>query len=165
MMTSLTNDKNKLRILDYCTKPWFVLNTTSLMDQLLAFKKRREHFALVVDEYGDLQGLVTLEDVLEEIVGDISDENDTPEQSTLQVSKTSSGAWRIDGGVTIRDLNRHFKWELPDEEAATVAGLILYRAERIPTPGQTFVIDGYTLTVVDRDRNRLTTIDILPPPI
>ena len=165
MMNAFTAGYPNLRVLDYCTKPWFVLNTTSLLDQLLAFKKRREHFALVVDEYGDLQGVVTLEDVLEEIVGDISDENDTPEQSTLQFTKTNAGAWRIDGGVTIRDLNRHFKWELPDEEAATIAGLILYRAERIPTPGQTFVIDGYTLTVVGRDKNRLTTIDILPPAI
>lgn len=164
MMNSYSDTKG-VHVLDYCTKPWFVLNTTSLMDQLLAFKKRREHFALVVDEYGDLQGFVTLEDILEEIVGDISDENDTLEQSTLQVTKTTSGAWRVDGGTTIRDINRHFKWELPDEEAATIAGLILYRAERIPTAGQRFVIDGYTLTVVERDRNRLTTIDILPPPV
>ncbi len=152
-----------VRVSDYCTKPWFVLNTTSLLDQLHAFKKRREHFALVVDEYGDLQGFVTLEDILEEIVGDISDESDTPEESTFQATKTESGAWRVDGGTTIRDLNRHFKWDLPDEEAATIAGLILYRAERIPTPGQTFVIDGFTLTVAGRDKNRLTDIDILPP--
>lgn len=165
MMTLFDAGYKNIHILDYCTKPWFVLNTTSLLDQLHAFKKRREHFALVVDEYGDLQGLVTLEDVLEEIVGDISDENDTPEQSTFQVTKTESGAWRVDGGVTIRDLNRHFKWELPDEEAATLAGLVMYRAERIPTPGQTFLIDGYTFTIVGRDKNRLTQIDILPPAI
>ena len=123
----------------------------------------RGGFALVVDEYGDLQGLITMEDVLEEIVGDISDENDTPEVSALQPVQTDSGAWRVDGTTTIRDLNRHFKWEISDENATTIAGLILYRAEKIPTKGQTFVIDGYTFTVAERESNRLTFIDILPP--
>ncbi len=163
ILTQLDAGSKKINVLDYCVKPWFVLNTTSLMDQLHAFKKRREHFALVVDEYGDLQGLITLEDLLEEIVGDISDENDQPEQSQLQPVQTESGAWRVDGSTTIRDLNRHFHWELSDEDAATVAGLVLYRAERIPRVGQKFVIDGYTLTITERVGNRLTVIDILPP--
>ncbi|MBR6412482.1 MAG: DUF21 domain-containing protein [Alphaproteobacteria bacterium] len=163
MMTRSTSDHKKLNVLDYCAKPWFVLNTTNLMDQLHAFKKRREHFALVVNEYGDLQGLVTLEDVLEEIVGDISDENDKPEESLLQPVKTESGAWRVDGSTTIRDLNRHFKWELPDENATTIAGLVLYLAERIPKQGKTFMLDGFTFVVAGREGNRLTHIDILPP--
>jgi len=163
MMTRSMNDHKKINILDYCAKPWFILNTTSLMDQLHAFKKRREHFALVVNEYGDLQGLVTLEDVLEEIVGDISDENDKPEESILQPVKTESGAWRVDGSTTIRDLNRHFKWELPDENATTIAGLVLYLAERIPKQGKTFMLDGFTFVVAEREGNRLTHIDILPP--
>jgi len=163
MMTRGASDHKKLNVLDYCAKPWFVLNTTNLMDQLHAFKKRREHFALVVNEYGDLQGLVTLEDVLEEIVGDISDENDKPEESILQPVKTESGAWRVDGSTTIRDLNRHFKWELPDENATTIAGLVLYLAERIPKEGKTFMLDGFTFVVAERDGNRLTYIDILPP--
>ena len=163
MMTRSTNDHKKLNVLDYCAKPWFILNTTSLMDQLHAFKKRREHFALVVNEYGDLQGLVTLEDVLEEIVGDISDENDKPEESLLQPVKTESGAWRVDGTTTIRDLNRHFKWELPDDNATTIAGLVLYLAERIPKQGKTFMLDGFTFVVAEREDNRLTYIDILPP--
>ena len=161
MMTQ-TGSK-KINILDYCTKPWFVLNTTSLMDQLHAFKKRHEHIALVVDEYGDLQGLLTLEDLLEEIVGDISDENDTPAQAVIQPVKTESGAWRVDGTTTIRDLNRHFKWELPDDNAATIAGLVLYLAERIPKQGRSFMLDGFTFTVSGREQNRLTSIDIIPP--
>ena len=161
MMTQ--NRGRKINVLDYCAKPWFVLNTTTLMDQLHAFKKRHEHFALVVDEYGDLQGLITMEDVLEEIVGDISDENDRPDQSELQLTKTESGAWRVDGGTTIRDLNRHFGWELPDKDASTVAGLTLFLAEKIPHIGQSVMIDGFTLTVADKQEHRLTQIDILPP--
>ena len=157
MMTQ--TDAKKINVLDYCAKPWFVLNTTSLMDQLHSFKKRHEHFALVVDEYGDLQGLVTLEDVLEEIVGDISDENDNPEQSV----KTESGAWQIDGQTTIRDLNRHFHWDLPDENAATIAGLVLFLAERIPNKGQSFMLNGFTFSVAEKIGHRLTSIDILPP--
>ena len=163
MMNRLSAGTKKINLLEYCAKPWFVLNTTSLMDQLHAFKKRREHFALVVDEYGDVQGLVTLEDILEEIVGDISDENDTPENATFQPIKTEEKAWRVDGTTTIRDLNRYFKWDLPDEDAATVAGLVLYLAERIPKQGQSFMVDGYMFRVVEKIGNRLATIDILPP--
>lgn len=164
LLGQLNAGAKKINILDYCVKPWFVLNTTSLMDQLHAFKKRCEHFALVVDEYGDLQGLVTLEDVLEEIVGDITDENDKPEQSLLKPTKTEEGAWRIDGTTTIRDLNRHFNWDLPDDNAATVAGLVLYLAERIPTEGQRFMLNGFTFIVTHRTKNQLDIIDILPPP-
>ena len=157
------NRGRKINVLDYCAKPWFVLNTTTLMDQLHAFKKRHEHFALVVDEYGGLQGLVTMEDVLEEIVGDISDENDWSGQESLKITKTDAGAWRVDGSVTIRDLNRHFGWELPDDKASTIAGLVLYLAERIPQAGASVMLDGYTLTVAERQDHRLTSIDILPP--
>ena len=163
MMNLPTNSLQKINILDYCVQPWFVLNTTSLMDQLHAFKKRREHFALVVDEYGTLQGLVTLEDVLEEIVGEIEDENDAPDQTTFHPIKTDTGAWRVDGSTTIRDLNRHFGWNLPDDNAVTVAGLVLYLAERIPVKGQMVALNGFTFTVVGKSGNRLTSIDILNP--
>lgn len=163
MMNAYYRGKAKVSIADYLTKPWFVLNTTSLLDQLHAFKRRREHFALVVDEYGVIEGLVTLEDILEEIVGDISDENDSPDQSVLQVIKTDAGGYRLDGQTTIRDINRHFRWELSDENASTLAGYILYEAERIPSEGETFVIDGYSFTVVQKEKNRLAVIDILPP--
>lgn len=164
MNTYYSGYKN-IQLTDYCTRPWFVLNTTPLLDQLNEFKRRRDHFAVVVDEYGVLQGIVTLEDVLEEIVGDISDETDRPELSTLQVIKTDSGAFRLDGSATIRDINRHFKWELPDDHAATLAGYLMYETERIPNVGQTFVLNGFTFTVVQKNRNRLTQIDIIPPAI
>ena len=163
MMNAYYRGKAKVSIADYLTKPWFVLNTTSLLDQLHAFKRRREHFALVVDEYGVIEGLVTLEDILEEIVGDISDENDSPDQSVLQVVKTDAGGYRLDGQTTIRDINRHFRWELSDENASTLAGYILYEAERIPSEGETFVIDGYSFTIVQKEKNRLAVVDILPP--
>ena len=164
MRTYYVNGK-KINIKNYLTKPWFVLNTTTLLDQLHAFKRRREHFAIVVDEYGAVQGLVTLEDLLEEIVGDISDETDTPAQSTLQVVKTESGSVRIDGNASIRDINRHFKWEIPDENASTIAGYIMYETERIPNVGQSFVIDGFTFTIIGKERNHITCIDIIPPAI
>lgn len=165
MNTYYSSGMKKINIQSYLTKPWFVLNTTSLLDQLHEFKRRHEHFAIVVDEYGTLQGIVTLEDVLEEIVGDISDESDTPEQSSLQVIKTESGAYRMDGNATIRDINRHFKWELSDEHASTLAGYIMYQIERIPTVGQTFVINGFTFTIASKERNKITAIDVVPPAI
>lgn len=163
LMNAYYRGKVKVSVSDYLTKPWFVLNTTTLLDQLHAFKKRREHFALVVDEYGSIEGLVTLEDILEEIVGDISDENDMPDQSDLQVVKTEAGGFRVDGQATIRDINRYFKWELSDEHAATLAGYILFEVERIPNIGETFVIDGFSFTIVQKDKNRLSLVEILPP--
>ena len=163
LMNVYYRGKVKISLVDYLTKPWFVLNTTSLLDQLHAFKKRREHFALVVDEYGVIEGLVTLEDILEEIVGNISDENDEPDEAVLQVVKTDAGGFRLDGQTTIRDINRYFHWELSDEKASTLAGYILYEAERIPSEGETFVIDGYSFTIVQKTKNRLAVIDILPP--
>ncbi len=163
MMNAYYRGKKTIHLMDYTTKPWSVLNTTSLLDQLHAFKKRREHFAVVVDEYGSIEGVITLEDVLEEIVGDISDENDRLEESELQVVKTDAGGWQVEGSATVREINRHFKWELPDANATTIAGYIMYTIERIPNVGETFVIDGYSFTVVQKERHRITTIEILPP--
>src|SRR5262249_39147644 len=110
-------------------QPWFIPDTTSLLDQLQAFRRRREHFALVVDEYGSLMGVVTLEDILEEIVGDIADEHDV---AVAGVRPQPNGTYVIDGWVTLRDLNREFEWRLPDDQASTVAGLVLHEARRIP---------------------------------
>lgn len=165
MMRAYYGGKKGISVQSYLTKPWFVLNTTSLLDQLHAFKKRHEHFALVVDEYGALEGVVTLEDVLEEIVGDIADESDNPEQASLTVKKTESGAYRLEGNATIRDLNRHFNWDLPNDHASTLAGYIMYEIERIPEVGQTFVINGYTFTIVEKERNHIKTIDVIQPAI
>ena len=165
MMPLFYGQKNSLDIIDYCTKPWFVLNTTSLLDQLVAFKKKREHFAIIVNEYGDWEGILTLEDLLEEIVGDISDETDKLEESIFRWERTKDGGYLLDGTTTIRDINRHFHWELSDEFAATLAGYVMYYLERIPNKGQVFEIEGWTFIIREKIHNQLTKIEIIPPPL
>jgi len=140
--------------------PWFIPNTTKLLDQMNAFRARREHFALVVDEYGALMGIVTLEDIIEEIVGDIRDEHDVP---VAGIRPQADGSYLIDGSVTLRDLNRELEWDLPDDKAATVAGLVLYEARTIPEPGQKFLFYGFRFEVLRRQRNQLTLIRVTPP--
>ena len=152
-------DKIDLKAL--ASVPWFIPNSTSLLDQLQAFRSRREHFAIVVDEYGALMGIVTLEDILEEIVGQIDDEHDV---HVSGVKRLPDGTFEIDGSVTIRDLNREFGWRLPDEEASTIAGLVLYEARRIPSVGQVFVFHGFRFQVVDRQRNQITKLRVMPAP-
>ena len=141
-------------------KPWFIPESTTLLDQLEAFRRRREHFALVVDEYGSLMGVVTLEDILEEIVGDISDEHDV---FVPGVRPGLDGTILVQGSVTIRDLNRKYEWSLPDEEAATIAGLVLHEARRIPKEGQAFLFHGFRFEIVRRERHQITLIRITPP--
>ena len=142
------------------SEPWFIPDATSLLDQLQAFRERREHFAVVVDEYGSLMGIVTLEDILEEIVGEIEDEHDTPVRG---VRPQPDGSYIADGTVTIRDLNREFDWSLPDEEAATVAGLVMHESRMIPDKGQTFSFYGFRFEVLRRVRNQITSIRVTPP--
>jgi Mg2+/Co2+ transporter CorB len=149
-----------LDVAGLATKPWFIPESTSLLAQLHAFRRRGEHFAIVVDEYGDLMGIVTLEDILEEIVGDISDEHDIQRRD---IRPQSSGTVIVDGDVTIRDLNRRFDWQLPDEEAATVAGLVLHESRLIPEPGQVFTFFGFRFEILGRSDNRLTALGITPP--
>ena len=150
----------KINIAEILAKPWFIPETTNLLHQLQAFRHRHEHFALVVDEYGALLGIVTLEDILEEIVGDISDEFDL---IVPGVRPQADGSYVIAGDVTIRDLNRRFDWQLPDEEAATLAGLILFEAQRIPEAGQVFTFFGFRFEILRRHRNQLTSIRMHPP--
>ncbi len=138
-------------------KAWFIPESTDLLSQLQAFRSRHEHFAIVVDEYGEVLGIVTLEDILEEIVGDIADEHDVDIEG-VQLEK--DGSMLVDGEVTIRDLNRQFDWSLPDEEASTIAGLVLYEARRIPEIGQVFVFHGCQFEIVGRMRNQITSIKI-----
>ena len=140
-------------------QPWFIPETTSLKDQLAAFLKRRNHFALVVDEYGALQGLVTLEDILEEIVGEIEDEHDV---AVAGVRPGEEGSVLVDGAVTIRDLNRALNWDLPDDEAVTVAGLLIHEARRIPDAGQTFTFHRHRFVVLERKVNRITRLQMWP---
>jgi Mg2+/Co2+ transporter CorB len=148
-----------LDIMSLAAPAWFIPETTSLTAQLQAFRHRREHFALVVDEYGALMGIVTLEDILEEIVGEIEDEHDV---SVRGVEREADGGYRVDGLVTIRDLNREFGWRLPDEEASTVAGLVLHEARRIPDKGQVFVFHGMRFEILERQRNQITALRIKP---
>ena len=140
--------------------PWFIPDQTTLFDQLQAFRERREHFALVVDEYGALQGIVTLEDILEEIVGDISDETDV---AVAGVKLQADGSYVVNGDVTIRDLNRDFDWRLPDENAVTLAGLILHESRMIPDAGQLFLFHGFRFEVLRRLRNQITLVKVSPP--
>lgn len=149
-----------LDIVALAASPWFIPDQTNLLAQLEAFRSRREHFAIVVDEYGALMGIVTLEDILEEIVGDISDEHDAAVEG---VRPQPDGSFEMDGTVTIRDLNREFGWRLPDEEASTIAGLVLHEAQQIPSPGQVFVFFGFRFEILERQRNQLTRIKVTPP--
>jgi len=154
-------ESDGLEIDGVAAEPWFIPESTSLLVQLQAFRQRREHFALVVDEYGSLMGVVTLEDILEEIVGEISDEHDI---APIAVRPLQDGSYLVDGKVTIRDLNRRFEWNLPDEDAATIAGLVIQRARIIPEAGQIFTVDDFRFEVMRRRRNRITAIRITPPP-
>ena len=147
-------------LLRLAAKPWFIPESTSLLHQLQAFRQRREHFALVVDEYGALMGIVTLEDILEEIVGDIADEHDV---TAPGVQLQRDGSAIVEGTFTIRDLNRRFDWRLPDEDAATIAGLLLHEAREIPTVGQVFVFHDFRFEVLHRTRNQITSIRVTPP--
>lgn len=149
----------EINIQTLVSEPWFVPETTPLWDQLQAFRARREHFAIVIDEYGDVQGIVTLEDILEEIVGEIDDEHDI---AVSGVRKQPGGAYMIDGTVTIRDLNRELNWHLPDEDYATVAGLIIHESKIIPQAGRSFAFYGFQFDVVKRHRNQITLVRVTP---
>ena len=152
-------DPDKLDVKAIAAAPWFIPETTDLLSQLQAFRSRHEHFALVVDEYGEMLGIVTLEDILEEIVGDISDEHDVDIEG---VQTQRDGSLIVDGKVPLRDLNRRFEWRLPDEEASTIAGLILHEARCIPDAGQVFTFHDFKFEILGRKRNQITSIRISP---
>lgn len=159
---ALGGEVDKLDVAELASDPWFIPDSTTLLEQLQAFKARREHFALVVDEYGALMGVVTLEDILEEIVGDIVDEHDI---SVAGVRPQTDGSFVVDGTVTIRDLNRQFEWRLPDDQATTIAGLLLHESRQIPNAGQVFRFHGCRFEVVRRHRNQITSIRLTPPEV
>jgi Mg2+/Co2+ transporter CorB len=154
-------DLAKIDVATIALPPWFVPEMRSLSEQLKAFRRRKTHFALVVDEYGEVEGLVTLEDILEEIVGDISDEHDI---EVAGVRAQPDGSVVVDGSVPIRDLNRAMDWHLPDEEATTIAGLVIHEARSIPDRGQSFTFHGFRFRVLRRERNRITALRIVPLP-
>ena len=152
-------DASKLKIADLRLEPWFIPESTTLLDQLQAFLRGKTHSALVVDEYGVVQGLITLEDIIEEIVGDIRDEHDVAVQG---MRKQRDGSVVADGATTIRELNRAMDWNLPDDEAATVAGLVIHEARSIPEPRQTFSFHGFRFEVLRRQKNRIAALRITP---
>ncbi|MFL2811427.1 MAG: HlyC/CorC family transporter [Paracoccaceae bacterium] len=153
--SSKFSDQN---ILDVAMKPYFILETTLLDDQLKEFLKRRAHFALVVDEYGALQGLLTLEDIIEEIVGEINDEHD--DITEIELENSRDGVLIVEGNATIRDLNRAQEWDLPDSEANTIAGLVIHEAQNIPSVGQVFSFHGFRIEIIEKKENRLTKLKI-----
>ena len=156
-LVAKNNDAKSLDFKKIANKPWFVPETTTLKDQLNAFLRRQAHLALVVDEYGEVEGMVTLEDILEEIVGDISDEHD---EEVSGVAPQADGSWIVEGQVPIRDLNRALDWNLPDEEATTIAGLVIHSAQMIPEEKQTFTFYKKRFVIMDREKNRITKLRI-----
>ena len=156
---AVDGDAAKVDIQALLTPPWFVPDTRPVSEQLKAFRRRKTPFALVVDEYGEVEGLVTLEDILEEIVGDITDEHDV---AMPGVRRQPDGSVIVEGAVSIRDLNRVMEWNLPDEEANTIAGLVIHEARSIPEVGQSFTFHGFRFRVLRRARNRITSLRIQP---
>ena len=149
-----------VKIDDVLTQPWFIPESTVLFDQLEAFRARHEHFAIVVDEYGALRGIVTLEDIIEEIVGDIEDEHDTIKRGVV---RRDDGSMICQGDVPIRDLNREFGWNLPQAVAITIAGLVLHEARRIPEVGQIYAFYGFRFEILKREGTRIAELRIVPP--
>ncbi len=156
-LNELGNDYSRLDIVKVAAKPWFVPDSTNLQDQLNAFLRRKAHMAIVVDEYGEVQGLVTLEDIIEEIVGEIADEHDIDIQGVRQ---QADGSIIVDGAVPIRDLNRALDWSLPDDEATTVAGLVIHESMSIPDEKQAFTFHGKRFTVLKREKNRIMRLRV-----
>jgi Mg2+/Co2+ transporter CorB len=152
-------EMNKMDVKSLVTPPWFVPESTPVKNQLNAFLKRKAHFAIVVDEYGEVMGLVTLEDILEEIVGEITDETDI---ARIAARPQPDGSVIVEGSVPIRDLNRLMDWNIPDEEATTIAGLVIHEAQTIPDAGQAFTFHGFRFEVLRRQKNRLTSLRVTP---
>ena len=154
-------DLERIDIAALVSPPWFVPDTTTLEEQLAEFRERRARFALVVDEYGALQGLVTLEDILEEVFGDISDSRH--QDSRREIRRRPDGSFLVEGKVPVRDLNRELDWRLPEDDATTIAGLVIAQSGTIPDAGQRFAFFGYVFEIMRRQRNQITAIRIIPP--
>lgn len=157
----IAHGRDDLDVAGLATAPWFVPDTTTLEEQLQSFRDQRSHFALVVDEYGALQGLITLEDILDEIFGDIPDQHE--EEVRPDVRRRPDGSFLVDGSVPVRELNRELDWNLPDEEATTIAGLVIHEARTIPDQGQRFAFFGYQFEILRRQRNQITALRVTPP--
>ncbi|QYO76426.1 HlyC/CorC family transporter [Devosia salina] len=162
-LMAVNGDASRVDIRQIMTKPWFIPQSTPVQVQLTAFLKRHSHMALVLDEYGVLEGLVTLEDIIEEIVGDISDEHDEPDdEAVFGIDKQDDGSFIVDASIAIRDINRLLDWDLPDEHANTVAGIVINAAKLIPEPGHQVEAHGFSFLVLERDRQRVSKVKITP---
>jgi Mg2+/Co2+ transporter CorB len=162
-LMAVNGDASRVDVRQIMTKPWFIPQSTPVQVQLSAFLKRHSHMALVLDEYGVLEGLVTLEDIIEEIVGDISDEHDEPDdEAVFGIDKQADGSFIIDASIAIRDINRLLDWDLPDQHANTVAGIVITAAKLIPEPGHEVTAHGFTFLVLERDRQRVSKVRITP---
>jgi len=150
-------DNDKKIILDKINKPWFIPSSTNLLDQLLEFKKRREHLAFVIDEYGELLGLISLEDIIEEIVGDIVDEIDAPEKKFLI---NSQGKIIADGNQNIKDLYKKFNLDLPDSESSTIAGYVMDIAKKIPLYGEVIQDKNFIYKITSHSRKQILRLEI-----
>jgi len=153
------NKKKKLDLKLIAKNAWFIPETTSVLDQLQEFKKKQRHLAFVIDEYGALMGIVTLEDIIEEIVGDIEDEHDIKIKGA---KKSKDGKYTISGNVTIRDINREFGWNLPDKDASTLAGLIFHEIKTIPEPGKIFSFYGFRFEIINVSKNHIELVKVIP---
>lgn len=158
-MTRVQGRLKNINLASITSRPWFVPETTSLQNQLNAFLKRKTHFAVVVDEYGEVMGIITLEDILEEIVGEITDEHDTDIEG---MRRQPDGSSIIEGTVPIRDINRAFEWHLPEDDANTIAGLIIHEARIIPETGQVFTFHDFKFEVLEKQRNQITSVRLTP---
>lgn len=162
-LMAVNGDASQVDIRKIMTKPWFIPQSTAVQVQLSAFLKRHSHMALVLDEYGVLEGLVTLEDIIEEIVGDISDEHDEPDdEAVFGINKNADGSYDVDASIAIRDINRLLDWNLPDEHANTLAGIVITAAKLIPEPGHEVTAHGFRFLVLERDRQRVSKVRIVP---
>jgi Mg2+/Co2+ transporter CorB len=164
LITQLSNDQINIDNFDFkqlMREPWFIPDTTSLFDQMHAFRAKKNHFALVIDEYGVLMGAVTFEDIIEEIVGQIEDEYDV---ETDDIQELGNNIYSVKGSTTIRDLNRYFDWQFSDEHASTIAGYIMHELQSIPEEKEKFIINGVEFTITKKTRNEITNIKIIKLP-
>ena len=156
-------DPKKFNIKLLCQKPWFIPESTRLDNQLLEFKRRKEHFSIVVDEYGEFLGIVTLEDIIEEIVGDIDDEQDMLKisQKVKGIKSLSPSNFLVKGNVSIRDLNKELNINLPiNNNVSTIAGLVLYESRTIPKTKQIFSFFDLKFEILNKTNNQITLLKI-----
>jgi putative hemolysin len=158
-MDLLSRGAEAVRLADLARQPYFVPDTKRIDDLLREMQRQRIHMAIVVDEYGGSTGIVTLEDIVEEIVGEIQDEHD---RTPASVERLPDGSYLVSARMNIDELNEALDWNLPKQDYETIAGLVLATLGRIPRAGEEFQIPGYTITVMEADARRVAAVKIAP---